>query len=82
MSRQALDEWIDYNLSVLDYTYEHGLLWVPVWHPYSHYLHDPENRTLPALLNHAAAKPDKVWVCTVRDAAGMLVSDCEDRSPP
>ena len=69
---QALDEWVEYNLSVLDYTYEHCLLWVPVWHPYSHYLHDPGNRMLPVLLDHVAAKPDKVWVCTVRHAAGML----------
>lgn len=69
---QALDEWIAYNLAVLDYAYEHRLLWVPVWHPYSHYLHDPDNRALPALLAHAAAKPEKVWVCTVRDATGML----------
>jgi len=68
----ALDDWIDYNLATLDYAYEHHLLWVPVWHPYSHYLHDRENQMLPALLEHAALKPERVWVCTVRDAADML----------
>ena len=68
----ALERWIAYNLAAADFAYEHRLLWIPVWHPYSHYLHDPENRMLPALLEHCAAKPEKVWVCSVRDAAEML----------
>ena len=68
----ALDDWIAYNLAALDYAYEHRLLWTPVWHPYTHYLHDPENRALPALLEHAQAKPDPVLVCTVRDAVTFL----------
>jgi len=67
-SPNALDDWIDYNLATLDYAYEHRLLWAPVWHPYSHYLHDPRNRMLLALLEHAASKPERV-----RDAANMLV---------
>ena len=68
----ALDDWIDYNLAALDHAYEHGLLWVPVWHPYTHYLHDPENRALPALLAHARSKPEPVLVCTVREAVDFL----------
>jgi hypothetical protein len=68
----ALDGWIDYNLAALDHAYEHGLLWVPVWHPYTHYLHDPENRALPALLAHAQAKPEPVLICTVREAVEFL----------
>jgi len=71
----ALDEWISLNLDTLDYGYEHQLLWVPTWHPYTHYLHDPENRMLEALLQHASSKPEKVWVCTVRDAVAMLSND-------
>ncbi|HJN39105.1 MAG TPA: polysaccharide deacetylase family protein [Chloroflexota bacterium] len=68
----ALDDWIDYNLAALDHAYEHRLLWVPVWHPYTHYLHDPHNRALPALLAHARAKPDAVLICTVREAVKFL----------
>jgi peptidoglycan/xylan/chitin deacetylase (PgdA/CDA1 family) len=68
----ALEEWIALNLAMLDYAYEHRLLWVPTWHPYTHYLHDPECRMLESLLSHVAGKPDRVWVCTVRDAAQMI----------
>ena len=69
---KALDEWIAYNLEAADFAYENRLLWIPVWHPYSHYLHDPDNRMLPALLEHCAGKSEKVWVCTVRDAVEMV----------
>jgi len=68
----ALERWIDLNLKTLDYVYEHSLLWVPCWHPYTHYLHDPECRTLEVLLRHAASKNENVWVCTVRDASKMM----------
>lgn len=68
----ALDGWIELNLSTVDTAYELRTLWVPVWHPYTHYLHDPEARALETLLQHAAAKPETTWVCTVRDAATML----------
>jgi peptidoglycan/xylan/chitin deacetylase (PgdA/CDA1 family) len=68
----ALDRWIELNLQTLEYTYEHELLWVPCWHPYTHYLHDPECRTLEALLRYAMSKSERAWVCTVRDAAEML----------
>ncbi len=68
----ALDGWIEYNLAALDFAYENELLWVPTWHPYSHYLHDPQNRMLPALLERARSKPEKVHVGTVRDAVQML----------
>ena len=40
-SPDALEGWTKLNLACLDYAYEHGLLWVVCWHPYSHYLHDP-----------------------------------------
>jgi peptidoglycan/xylan/chitin deacetylase (PgdA/CDA1 family) len=68
----ALDGWIESNRHTLDHAYEEGLLWVPVWHPYTHYLHDPQNRALEALLEHAASKSERVWVCTLRDAVQML----------
>ena len=71
-NERALDDWVALNLACLDYAYESRLLWVPVWHPYTHYLHDPESRMLKALLRHAAGKAERVWVCTVRDAAAML----------
>lgn len=68
----ALEEWIALNRDCLDYAYEHRLMWVPCWHPYTQYLHDPDVRILTALLDRAASKPERVWVCTLRDAAGML----------
>lgn len=68
----SLDEWITLNLETLDFTYEHRCMWVPVWHPYTHYLHDPECRMLEALLQSARSKSERVWVCTLRDAAVML----------
>jgi len=72
----ALDTWIDYNLAAADYAYEHGLLWIICWHPYSHYVHDPENKMLPALLQWAKAKAkkkqDKAWICTLRDAVALV----------
>jgi peptidoglycan/xylan/chitin deacetylase (PgdA/CDA1 family) len=75
LADNALDDWISLNLETLDYAYQHRLLWVPAWHPYTHYLHDPENLMLEALLQHAASKLERVWVCTVRDAMAMLSSD-------
>ncbi len=68
----ALDDWLRLNLATLDYAHATRKLWVPLWHPYTHYLHDPDCRMLEALLQHAAAKPERAWVCTVRDAAHML----------
>jgi peptidoglycan/xylan/chitin deacetylase (PgdA/CDA1 family) len=72
----ALDTWIDYNLAAADYAYEHGLLWIICWHPYSHYVHDPKNKMLPALLQWAAAKKkkkkDQAWVCALRDAVALV----------
>ena len=68
----ALDAWIEHLLAVADYAYANRLLWTPVWHPYSHYVHDPENRVLPALLKHCAGKPEPFPVCTLRDIVGWL----------
>ena len=72
----ALDAWTEYNLATADYVYEHGLLWIICWHPYSHYVHDPENKMLPALLQWANAKArkkqDKAWICTLRDAVALV----------
>jgi len=73
-AEDALESWIEYNLATADFTYDNGLLWVICWHPYSHYLHDPDNRMLPALLEHCAAKKEKAWVCTMRDAVGMIAA--------
>jgi peptidoglycan/xylan/chitin deacetylase (PgdA/CDA1 family) len=70
----ALDDWIALNLETLDYAYNHGLMWVPCWHPYTQYLHDPEGRILETTLKHAAGKPEGVWVCTLRDATAVLAS--------
>lgn len=68
----ALKRWIEYNLAVADHVYQSRLLCVICWHPYSHYVHDPDNRMLPALLEWAASQPERVWVCTVREACGMV----------
>jgi peptidoglycan/xylan/chitin deacetylase (PgdA/CDA1 family) len=72
-ARDALDEWIRINLATLDYAYEHRLLWVVCWHPYSHYLHDPDARMLRSLLETALSKPDVVWVCTLRDVVEHIL---------
>ena len=74
----ALEGWIDLNLRTLDHLYDLGGMWVPVWHPYTHYLHDPEAQALSALLQHAASKPQKAWVCTLRDAVELLAPAPED----
>ena len=71
----ALEDWIRLNNDTLDHLYKTGGMWVPVWHPYTHYLHDPECRALDALLQHAAQKSERVWVCTVRDATQMLFAE-------
>ncbi len=68
---EALDAWIDYNLRVADFCYENGLLWVVCWHPYSHYVHDPGNEALPALLQWAADRDDAI-ICTLRDAVEWI----------
>jgi len=67
----ALERWIEYNLATAEFAYERGLLWVVAWHPYTHLVHDPQNRALPALLGWAAARDD-VAVCTLRDAVAWL----------
>jgi peptidoglycan/xylan/chitin deacetylase (PgdA/CDA1 family) len=68
----AMEDWIALNRDCLETAYQHGLMWVPCWHPYTQYLHDPDARILTALLEHAASKPERAWVCTLRDAAAML----------
>ncbi|MBN1349245.1 polysaccharide deacetylase family protein [candidate division KSB1 bacterium] len=68
----AIDRWIQYNLDVFDLAYQQQTVWMPVWHPYTHYLHDRENIMLKTLLQHAAEKPEKAWMCTVRDVISML----------
>jgi peptidoglycan/xylan/chitin deacetylase (PgdA/CDA1 family) len=67
-----LDAWIEFNLAAFDYVYDHGLLWTPVWHPYTHYLHDPQNRALPTLLNHIQNKSEPVAMLTMREAGAAL----------
>jgi len=68
----ALDGWLQYQCDVLDNAYAMQTLWLPVWHPYSHYLHDPENIVLKSLLSYAASKSEKVWVGTLRDVIPLL----------
>jgi peptidoglycan/xylan/chitin deacetylase (PgdA/CDA1 family) len=72
----ALEAWIEYNLATAEFAYERGLLWIICWHPYSHYVHDPENRMLPALLGWAAStakkKKGRAWICTLRDAVALV----------
>jgi peptidoglycan/xylan/chitin deacetylase (PgdA/CDA1 family) len=70
----ALDQWLAFHEQAIDYAYERGLLFVPTWHPYTHYLHDRENIALRHFLEYCRAKPDPVWVCTVRDAAALLTA--------
>ena len=70
----ALDKWIQYNLDLLDRVYQEKALWVPVWHPYTHYLHDRQNIALKSLLEFSVSKPKKVWICTLRDVINMLRS--------
>ncbi len=72
---EALKEWIKINLACLDYAYEHRLLWVLCWHPYSHYLHDPHNQMLPAILEAASQKPERVGICTLRDVTQWIVEE-------
>lgn len=67
----ALDHWIRYNLDVCDRACYAGSLWMPVWHPYTHYLHDRENRVLKALLEHVTQKSG-VRMVTLRDVIKLL----------
>jgi len=73
----ALKRWLEYNLAVADYVYENRLLCVMCWHPYSHYVHDPDNQMLSVLLQWAELQPERVWVCTVRDACEMLAASAQ-----
>lgn len=70
---EALNMWIRINLDCLNYAYNNGLLWVICWHPYSHYLHDPENKMLPAFLEAASRKAGRVWICTLRDVVDKIL---------
>jgi hypothetical protein len=71
----ALGDWLAYIERAVDYAYTRRLLFVPTWHPTTHYLHDRNNVALRHLLAYCAAQPERVWVCTVRDAAAMLVDN-------
>lgn len=66
----ALDRFIRIHQSCVDYAYEHRLLFDFTQHPYSTYLHDPENRLLRELLAHIRGKAEPVWVGTLRGAIG------------
>jgi peptidoglycan/xylan/chitin deacetylase (PgdA/CDA1 family) len=69
----ALEEWMEYHRQAVDFAYERRLVWVPVWHPLTEYLHDRRNVVLRHFLEYCRSKPERVWVCTVRDAAQLLV---------
>ncbi len=68
----ALELWIEYNLAVAQHLYDNRMFGVMCWHPYSHYVHDPDNQMLSALLEWAEMQPERAWVCTLRDACEML----------
>ena len=59
-------------MACADYAYGLRMPWVPVGHSHCHYLHDPDNRMLPVLLEHCERKPERVFVGTVRVAAEIL----------
>jgi peptidoglycan/xylan/chitin deacetylase (PgdA/CDA1 family) len=71
----ALEEWLEYHRRAIDYAYERRLLWAPVWHPLTHYLHDRQNVVLRRFLDYCQSKAEPVWVCTLRDAAAMLADE-------
>ena len=68
----AVEEWKVYNRQAIDYAYDNHLLYVPTWHPTTHYYHDRDNVCLRDLLSYAESRDEKVWVCTVRDAAELI----------
>jgi hypothetical protein len=70
----ALDRFIRIHQGCVDYAYEHGLLFDFIQHPYSAYLHDPENRLLRELLAHIRAKEEPVWVGTLRGVIREMLS--------
>ncbi|RJS85711.1 hypothetical protein CW702_00800 [Candidatus Bathyarchaeota archaeon] len=70
--RGALSDWIKVNVDCLNYAYEHRLVWVLCWHPYSHYLHDPDNKVLPTFLEEASRKEGKILFWTMRDLLSHL----------
>ncbi len=80
--KNALEKWIQMNIDCFRYAYENRLVWVLCWHPYSHYLHDPDNQTLPSFLKVAFDKEGKVLFWTMRDLIdymeGELSSSFED----
>ena len=68
-----LDDWIDYHRQCLDFAYEHRLLWIVCWHPYSHYLHDPHCRVLPAFIEYIRSKPEPISIGTLRDVVHHMI---------
>jgi peptidoglycan/xylan/chitin deacetylase (PgdA/CDA1 family) len=68
----ALEDWMGYLRRAVDHAYDRRLLWVPTWHPMTHYLHDRDNVSLRRFLEYCRSKTEEVRVCTVRDAAEML----------
>ncbi len=48
-------------------------------HPYSFYLHDPQSRFLQEMLVHIRAKPEPVWIGTLRDAIREIIDHRPER---
>lgn len=71
----ALDRWIAYLKMCIDFCYEHRRLYILCAHPYSHYLHDPDNTVLGELLSHLSSKPEPVWTGTLRDVIRQILCD-------
>lgn len=67
-----LDEWIEINVSYFDYVYEKGMLWIPTWHPYTHYLHDRENKVLRTLLQHIRSQKEPVFISSLRETVKFI----------
>ena len=68
----ALDGFIDFHKRMFDFAYEQRLFIDFVSHPYGFYLHDPESRFLREMMAHIRAKPEPVWIGTLRDAVRDL----------
>jgi hypothetical protein len=68
----ATHRFIEAHKAVFDLAYEERLFADFTCHPYSFYLHDRQNIILRELFTHLRAKPEKVWIGTLRDVAGLI----------
>lgn len=65
-----LTGWIKHLQDCIDFAYDMGgLLYAPAFHPDTHSRHDPGMEMLPALLEHAGRKHERVQFVTYREVA-------------